>query len=84
MKLGNLLKKELFDQRQFPLGVLNEDFHLLVQLVTWLEKGIVSLPQQTYHVFYRMGSNTRKKDPDAFSRVFLTIYCTVLGLILDF
>ena len=67
-----LVKKELFDISglAFPEGELNEDFHLLVQLLTWLEKGIVSLPQQTYHVFYRMGSNTRKKDPDAFSRVF--------------
>jgi glycosyltransferase involved in cell wall biosynthesis len=67
-----LVKKELFEETGlvFPEGELNEDFHLLVQLLTWLEKGIVSLPEQTYHVFYRMGSNTRKKDPDAFSRVF--------------
>lgn len=65
-----LVKKELFDVAQFPEGELNEDFCLLVQLLTWLTKGVVSLPQQTYHVFYRMGSNTRKKDPEAFSRVF--------------
>ena len=26
-----------------------------------------------YHVFYRVGSNTRKKDPNDFSRVFLDI-----------
>lgn len=67
-----LVKKELFDESGlgFPEGELNEDFHLLVQLLTWLEKGIVSLPQQTYHVFYRMESNTRKKNPGVFSRVF--------------
>ncbi len=65
-----LVKRDLFDVAQFPEGELNEDFHLLVQLLTWLTKGIVSLPQQTYHVFYRIGSNTRKKDADTFSRVF--------------
>jgi len=62
-----LLKKELFDKRQFPLGVLNEDFHLLVQMLPEIGS-IVSLPQQTYHVFCRMGSNTRRKN--SFSRVF--------------
>lgn len=64
-----LVKKELFEIGKFPEGELNEDFHLLVQLLMQV-KGIVSLPQQTYHVFYRMGSNTRKVDREAFSRVF--------------
>ena len=64
-----LVKRELFDIAGFPEGELNEDFHLLVKLLPHI-KGIVSLPRQTYHVFYRLGSNTRKKDPDAFSRVF--------------
>ena len=62
-----LIKRELFLERQFPLGVLNEDFHLLIQLLPEIE-GIVSLPGQAYHVFCRMGSNTRKKT--GFSRVF--------------
>ena len=31
---------------------------------------IVSLPQQSYHVFYRIGSNSRKADPNNFSRVY--------------
>ena len=31
------------------------------------------LPQQLYHVYYRMGSNTRKKDRSEFSRVFVDI-----------
>lgn len=65
-----LVRRELFEVAGFPEGELNEDFHLLVKLLPHI-KGIVSLPQQTYHVFYRLGSNTRKKDPDAFSRVFL-------------
>ncbi|MBR6666500.1 MAG: glycosyltransferase family 2 protein [Lachnospiraceae bacterium] len=64
-----LVKRELFDIAGFPKGELNEDFHLLVKLLPHI-KGVVSMPQQTYHVFYRLGSNTRKKDPDAFSRVF--------------
>lgn len=64
-----LVKKSLFEIGRFPEGELNEDFHLLVQLLMHV-KGVVSLPQQTYHVFYRLGSNTRKVDKEAFSRVF--------------
>lgn len=64
-----LLKKQLFEGAQFPIGELNEDFKLLVQFLTQV-KGIVSLPEQTYHVFYRIGSNTRKVDKEAFSRVY--------------
>ena len=36
-------------------------------------KGIYILPQQHYHVFYRIGSNTRKKDKNEFPRVFMDI-----------
>lgn len=64
-----LVKKDLFTRGKFPEGELNEDFHLMVKFMSHI-KGVVSLPQQTYHVFYRMGSNTRKENPDAFSRVF--------------
>lgn len=62
-----LMKKEIFEKMQFPLGVLNEDFHLLVKLLPEIGS-IASIPWQTYHVFCRMGSNTRKKQ--GFSRVF--------------
>ena len=62
-----LLKKKLFQNRKFPEGVLNEDFHLLVQMLPEIGS-VVSLPQQTYHVFCRLGSNTRKSE--GFSRVF--------------
>lgn len=64
-----LFRKSLFETAQFPVGELNEDFKLLVQFLGRVQ-GIVSLPEQTYHVFYRIGSNTRKVDPHAFSRVY--------------
>ncbi len=67
-----LTDRRLFEGRCFPEGVLNEDFHLLVNM---LEEsgGIAVIPQQCYHVFYRIGSNTRKKTKDEFSRVFIDI-----------
>lgn len=65
-----LVKKSLFEMGTFPLGELNEDFRLFVSFLDKIQ-GVVSLPQQTYHVFYRIGSNTRKEDKNAFSRVFM-------------
>ena len=65
-----LVKKSLFENGTFPLGELNEDFRLFVSFLDKI-RGVVSLPQQTYHVFYRIGSNTRKEDKNAFSRVFM-------------
>lgn len=67
-----LTERTLFEQYQFPEGVLNEDFHLLVKMLQDIE-GVAILPQQYYHVFYRTGSNTRKKSKDDFSRVFMDI-----------
>lgn len=64
-----LVDRKLFEKHQFPVGVLNEDFHLLVQMLMEV-KGVVSLTGQTYHVFYRIGSNTRKKNKNDFSRVY--------------
>lgn len=55
--------------KYFPPGVLNEDFHLLVKMLDQIG-AIVSLPGQAYHVFYRVGSNSRKETKDVFSRVF--------------
>ena len=66
-----LLQKDLFTKGKFPVGALNEDFHLLVKLLTDEENivpGIACIPGQTYHVFYRPDSNTR--DKNRFSRVF--------------
>ncbi len=67
-----LIKKELFADKRFPIGKLNEDFFLLLQMLKEVD-GIYILPQQHYHVFYRIGSNTRKKDKNEFSRVFMDI-----------
>lgn len=67
-----LTDRRLLEQKQFPVGVLNEDFHLLVELLQEME-GAVILPGQLYHVFYRIGSNTRKKTKNEFSRVFIDI-----------
>ncbi len=67
-----LVRRELFEGRAFPEGKLNEDFFLLVDMLAAVE-GICILPEQMYHVFYRMGSNTRKKNKNEFSRVFLDI-----------
>lgn len=59
----------LFEGREFPVGRLNEDFHLLIQMLQDCS-GVVSLPGYKYHVFYREGSNSRRKSKDDFSRVF--------------
>lgn len=64
-----LVDKSLFQKNQFPMGALNEDFHLLVKMLMETP-GVMSLTGQTYHVFYRIGSNTRKKDKNDFSRVY--------------
>ena len=67
-----LVRRELFDREQFPVGVLNEDFHLLVKLLTREDRPvpqIVCIPGQAYHVFYRPESNTRKQT--GFSRVYV-------------
>ena len=64
-----LVRRELFADRRFPEGKLNEDFFLLVGMLAE-DHAICVLPQQMYHVFYRVGSNTRKRDPEEFSRVF--------------
>lgn len=64
-----LTRKDLFEEYRFPVGKLNEDFRLLVEMLTKAE-GVVSLPGQSYHVFYRIGSNSRKADKEDFSRVY--------------
>lgn len=59
----------LFEGKGFPEGKLNEDFNLLIQMLPECD-GVMSLPGYKYHVFYREGSNSRKKDKNDFSRVF--------------
>lgn len=65
-----LFHKSVLETRHFPVGALNEDFHFLIQLLPEIGD-IISLPEQAYHVFYRMGSNSRKTDREQFSRVFV-------------
>lgn len=64
-----LVSKRLLKELRFPEGVLNEDFHLLVRMLEQTP-GVWTLPGQAYHVFYRIGSNSRKADKEQFSRVF--------------
>lgn len=67
-----LTKRELFEGRRFPEGKLNEDFFLLTQMLEDVDEYAI-LPKQAYHVFYRIGSNSRKADSNDFSRVFIDI-----------
>lgn len=64
-----LIRRDLFPEEGFPTGKLNEDFHLLVRMLPRIER-IVSLPEQAYHVFYRVGSNSRRADKEDFSPVY--------------
>ncbi|MBP5282820.1 MAG: glycosyltransferase family 2 protein [Lachnospiraceae bacterium] len=64
-----LLKSDLLKTRRFPEGKLNEDFYLMIHLLTEVD-GVLSLPDRGYHVFYRMGSNSRRENKNDFSRVF--------------
>lgn len=64
-----LFERKLLETRHFPQGALNEDFHFLVRMLPEIGD-ILSLPPQAYHVFYRMGSNSRKTDKEDFSRVY--------------
>lgn len=59
-----LVKRDVFsDDLRFPEGELNEDFYLMIHVLERIDK-LVILPWQYYHVFYRKGSNSRKKDGD--------------------
>lgn len=64
-----LVDASLFEIRKFPEGKLNEDFHVLVQVLPEIA-GIVSVPERVYSVFYKSGSNTRMDSGEKFSRVY--------------
>ena len=64
-----LIRRELFRTERFPEQKLNEDFNLLVRILPAIGR-LVSLPGQGYHVFYRIGSNSRKAEPESFSGVY--------------
>jgi len=70
-----LTKRELFtEDMRFPEGELNEDFYLMIHMLERVNK-LILLPEACYHVFYRTGSNSRKKaqDKDYFPPVFTDI-----------
>jgi glycosyltransferase involved in cell wall biosynthesis len=70
-----LTKRSLFTEDMlFPEGELNEDFYLMIHMLEKVNR-LVSLPERGYHVFYRTGSNSRKKkeDRDYFPSVFTDI-----------
>ncbi len=70
-----LTKRELFTENmRFPEGELNEDFYLMIHMLEKVNK-LILLPEACYHVFYRTGSNSRKKaqDKDYFPPVFTDI-----------
>lgn len=78
-----LVPRNLLGEERFPERQLNEDFHLMIRLLQHAE-GVVSLPVCGYHVFYRLGSNTRKRKENDFSRVFADCVSNadmVLGLV---
>ena len=70
-----LTRRSLFtEDMKFPEGELNEDFYLMIHMLQKVNR-LVILPNQCYHVFYRTGSNSRKKkeDKDYFPSVFTDI-----------
>lgn len=69
-----LTRRSAFGDMRFPEGELNEDFYLMIHVLGNVNK-LVILPEQYYHVFYRLGSNSRKKaeDKDYFPSVFTDI-----------
>lgn len=70
-----LTRRSLFtEDMRFPEGELNEDFYLMIHMLEKVNR-LVILPEQYYHVFYRTGSNSRKKkeDRDYFPPVFTDI-----------
>lgn len=64
--------RSCFSKLRFPEGELNEDFYLLVQMLNNI-KEVAVLPNQDYHVVYRMGSNSRTDDENRFPKVFTDI-----------
>lgn len=67
-----LIRAQLFEDNLFPEGELNEDFYLFTRMLPDIGR-VGILPDTGYHVYYREGSNTRKKDKNDFSRVFTDI-----------
>ncbi len=67
-----LTHRSLFEGLRFPEGKLNEDLHLLVNMLPLIDRYVI-LPDQAYHVFYRTGSNSRSGDSNVFRTVYMDI-----------
>lgn len=70
-----ITRRSFFTEKmRFPEGELNEDFYLMIHMLEKVNK-LAILPGQYYHVFYRSGSNSRKKkdEKDYFPPVFTDI-----------
>ena len=74
-----LIHRDLLGDHRFPEGKLNEDFRVLVEILTECDNeagkvtsahpALICLPDRGYHVFYKSGSNSRTVKTK-FSRVF--------------
>lgn len=67
-----LTARRMFDGRSFPEGKLNEDFRLLIQMLPDIDRYVI-IPRQAYHVYYRVGSNSRSADKEVFRQVYADI-----------
>ncbi|MCR4787254.1 MAG: glycosyltransferase [Lachnospiraceae bacterium] len=67
-----LTHRSLFELYNFPEGELNEDFNLLIRMLSDVKRSAI-LPYQDYHVVYRMRSNSRTTDTEYFPPVFKDI-----------
>ncbi|MCR4851415.1 MAG: glycosyltransferase [Lachnospiraceae bacterium] len=67
-----LTHRSLFELYNYPEGELNEDFNLLIRMLSDVRETAV-LPYQDYHVVYRMRSNSRTTDENYFPPVFKDI-----------
>ncbi len=64
-----LIRRDLLGDHRFPEGKLNEDFRILVEILSEFDAPLICLPDRGYHVFYKSGSNSRTVKT-RFSRVF--------------
>ena len=67
-----LTHRSLFELYNFPEGELNEDFNLLIRMLSDIKEAAV-LPYQDYHVVYRMRSNSRTEDEEYFPPLYTDI-----------
>ena len=67
-----LTPRRILLEHPFEVGALCEDFSLETQLVDILD-GVYNLPQIGYRVVHRLGSLTRRRSVNQFSRAYIAI-----------